>query len=491
MAHIPRLDHDILSMIAREISSLVANNHYQLGQRSLLYLALTCRSMRELVIPRFLFARVSITSHPALLSFCRCITAPNSEAGDAVRHLYVDLDHNGGRIPGDLPSEELVGALEKMHQLLSLQINAFAKFYAIEPRIAKAVIRHTTYRLDTLCLDDCSLPSLRLLRDLIGLRFLSISLQSRSRAGVLTSDSPLGVIIMNSRCTLEELRLGNISSWQLYGQPLDTSDTSIEGEIYVWPHIHTLALGGPQAGLLEELDFSYSFPSIRCFEHSFHSSEWAMRACNRLFLGQLESLVGGWPEAKAALDAGAKLRRVSIRSSSPFPGSESGFAFHHYLPSCLRSLSVYIPLRGSPDYLRQLSLAAPNITYLDITFVVKRRDDRFKEIMERNSVSLSRLPLTLLALDCTGPAVERGTTPQSPLQRQMHAFSTAFVASAPELCPTLQIIMILYRSWQKFFHGGVGRFQEMGDLCGMNHFLLLHEWQWWEGNTERINGVCA
>lgn len=90
MSRLARLNYDILFSILSHLNT----------RRSLLYLALTCRKMRDVVIPEFLYAHVEFGLGEGIeqlellriSSFCKAVTSPQTTAGDAVRHITLKLD---------------------------------------------------------------------------------------------------------------------------------------------------------------------------------------------------------------------------------------------------------------------------------------------------------------------------------------------------------------------------------------------------------------
>ncbi|KDQ18853.1 hypothetical protein BOTBODRAFT_477331 [Botryobasidium botryosum FD-172 SS1] len=122
-----RLSYDILSLLLSEIDS-----------PQTLYLAVTSRAMRDFIIPRFLFARVSCASRDRLLSFSRSITAGDSVAGDAVRHLDLSL--------GILGAGYVATAADAMERLKYLQSVAVSGCLCHEPRILTTIASQSRLR---------------------------------------------------------------------------------------------------------------------------------------------------------------------------------------------------------------------------------------------------------------------------------------------------------------------------------------------------------
>ncbi|KDQ15879.1 hypothetical protein BOTBODRAFT_54361 [Botryobasidium botryosum FD-172 SS1] len=481
-----RFDYDVLSTIARELSSLVANGHGRLGQRSLLYLSMTCRSIHGMIAPKFLLARVYLTTTKALETFCS-VVVQHPAAGNAVRDLYIDFGSDPS-LPPLVFSPLLLGkfadALEKMREIRSLKADAYRLLHKYEPRISKGLIPHIAHRLRTLCLDDCSRVSLEPLRGLGQMRVLAIAMAGKAYS--LTPESAVGTLVLGSQSTLEELWLRNMT-WCLDRPSKETPRAPGGRSSCIWARVHTLQLDGMQFD--DNFNFSRAFPSVRCCGLSLESNFWRVHPCNRPFLAKLEAIDGDWPEVHAAHDAGAKLRRAALMDapSPPLPG----FDFRTYFTDSLRSLAMNIDQPLSFDCLDQLHAVTPNLTYLAVVLEAGSELDSLPAQMEIISASVFRLPLTFIMIRWMPGIIAPMVV--STLGQKAHSCSAALLESAQKQCPTLKAVIIQEKSWQKVFDKEGSHFEEIKeeDSDELVHLVRLSDWQWWEGNAECLDGILA
>ncbi|KDQ09085.1 hypothetical protein BOTBODRAFT_535331 [Botryobasidium botryosum FD-172 SS1] len=411
-ASLSSLPYDVFSVIARD---MVTSG----SQKSLLQLALASRMMCGLVIPEFLFARNSFQDvGPATFtSFCQRINARGSMAGNAVRHFEYTSCHPLSHSQ----SAELDDAMKKFRNVQSL------KFWSMDlPRISKEVLS-SYHCLRSIHLTSCMPASLATLPDFWELHVLSIQYGG---GYTITPDSALGKVLIRSQKSLKELTLGHMR-WQL-GSPQAVS-TEMD---FMWPNVHTLNFSSLK---FDHLDFARTFPSTRVFTSPHVRSGSDGQILPREFLARLESSEGSGDVIRAALDAGAKLRRiVQCGGSFKAPGTPLDF---EKLPSSLRSLHV-VQTDAHLDRFTHLSSVSPHLQFLCVTFNVNY-DHEAIPMLEKLLAPLSHLPLKHLSLN-----VNHDARPTGPVLRpRLLQSSNAFLESASTLIPTLEALTVGWPSW--------------------------------------------
>ncbi|KDQ14625.1 hypothetical protein BOTBODRAFT_174497 [Botryobasidium botryosum FD-172 SS1] len=215
------------------------------GSRSLLALALTCRTLRrrDIIIPDVLFARVTLSrrsSRAQVASFEASIEAEGSTAGNAVLYFKNSCGTWGSRWIGLGWSH----ALQRMPNLRSLDVRL--PYMESTPHFFRQLVIGAT-NLQSLTLanyepacDDSPLG------DLGGLRRLSIDFLGGPGHSeyFLTRDSALGRALLNFRDTLKELSLDSIR-WNLDANdplPHASSRLVLGGRPFMWPHVTKLHL---------------------------------------------------------------------------------------------------------------------------------------------------------------------------------------------------------------------------------------------------------
>ncbi|KDQ18855.1 hypothetical protein BOTBODRAFT_184702 [Botryobasidium botryosum FD-172 SS1] len=332
-----RLDYDILFILLSEIDS----------PQTLLYLAVASRAMRDLIIPRFLFASVSCTSPDQLFAFERSLIVGDSMAGDAVRHLNLDLNAAFAGTAANI--------VERLNNLQSVVVSGY---WCHKPRMLKTIASRP--RLRSLELAERFLYSLEALRKLKGLVRLKID---HARLPI-SPESDLGNILSNSRDTLQELSV-DCRLWD-FPPPFPDSENR-SGKEWVWPYVHTLNC---VHGVPENPAFTRSFPSVRFFVPMVHKADWLQQPCNSHFVCRLESFEGSLNDMECARAAGAQLRRAVVS-----PGALSaadGLKSESYFSSRLRSLDLHLE-NSSPECLERLLDVAPNLTFLKLSLSIERR----------------------------------------------------------------------------------------------------------------------
>lgn len=348
---IPRLDSRKMSRLARlNYDTLFHILSHLNTRRSLLYLALTCRKMRDVVIPEFLYAHVEFGLGEGIeqlellriSSFCKAVTSAQTTAGDAVRHIILKLD------PQLFSTWR--NAVGCMRNLDSLNVAPNYVDVLTIPILLdqKPKLRHLTISgcyLDT----PYSLPG-----DLGGLR--SIAIHDTNIPQIkLTRDSSLGNVLLNSRQTLQELRLPSIE-WGL-DTPAGVSDDTL-GDL-IWPHVHSLDLYLVRVSGGSAFTLSHSFPSTLHFTNRC----WYHDPIKTPFGSRLRSLRGYLRDLQCISAAGSRLSRANLSQTLLFPHN---IKYLQYLSSNLRSLSVRAHDQYTPDFLEELVVTTPLLSYLEV-----------------------------------------------------------------------------------------------------------------------------
>ncbi|KDQ19675.1 hypothetical protein BOTBODRAFT_51999 [Botryobasidium botryosum FD-172 SS1] len=233
MVSLTELDYETLSALLLNFSTC----------SSLFSLALTCRTLRNTIIPKFLYARPTLPDNERrIASFCNTILAQDAAAGDAVRHLAIPFGY------ASLPWGQ---ALAKMPSLCSVDFD-LEDVVEVNPSLPKSISAMT--HLTSLSLGF--LPGDDVLEFLRDLRPLQCLVANGSPSYHITSESPLGDLLLRSRDTLVELQL-NSFTWNF--DPRSASDCGDRS--FIWPRIHTLLIGMAYANYSFSLPLA--FPSTR------------------------------------------------------------------------------------------------------------------------------------------------------------------------------------------------------------------------------------
>ncbi|KDQ12259.1 hypothetical protein BOTBODRAFT_419179 [Botryobasidium botryosum FD-172 SS1] len=224
-----QLDFDTLSAICS-----------MLGTRSLLSLAITTRSVHDIIVPRFLYARVRIGSESSARLFYRRLLLGGPTVECIVRHFEFSTD----KLPSLEVADMLVEMLERMNQLRSVKLTLYWDLLPRTPRIYKALVSQAGLRDLTLEYpSDCTFPSPDLpsfgdLRDINSLCSFHIISDANANDVVISAESDFGVILLNSQDTLE-LTLPHCIQWDF--RPSVPAVSIDEGPI--WPHVRGFSLG--------------------------------------------------------------------------------------------------------------------------------------------------------------------------------------------------------------------------------------------------------
>ncbi|KDQ19662.1 hypothetical protein BOTBODRAFT_28230 [Botryobasidium botryosum FD-172 SS1] len=324
------LNYDILSNICSFFKT----------RRSLLGLALTCRTLHSAIIPAFLYEKLDFPhrlDNPASLgrfqSFIDAIHAADSMAADAVRHVEIrGVESLRSLWPGFIPL---------MRNLRSVAIPRWYTPFPPPTLKQLTVMPH----LHTLLLDDWHDDvSMDPLRGLHGLQSLSVHLTDFLEISV---DSALGEILLNSRGTLRELSLYNVE-WQL---PTRSANLGV----LIWPKVVSLCMGGNSEVIFSiNIHLAHHFPSVCYFDCSL--VHWD-HPRDVPFAAKLFSLDADLGLFKFAKDAGAPLRRAVIYVA------DDNVALNSYLSTDILSIRFhYITLQQ----LEQLAAVCPDVAYLAV-----------------------------------------------------------------------------------------------------------------------------
>ncbi|KDQ14984.1 hypothetical protein BOTBODRAFT_54890 [Botryobasidium botryosum FD-172 SS1] len=422
------LNYDTIAAIASELS-----------MSGLLNLALTCRTMRRVIIPEFLYAKISLslcneaTHQEFVRSFCRSIMADGSTAGNAVRSLDIYILHSYSREDANLVGQ----ALEKMPYLHRAICSGVLDTY--EPRIIRAIAAQVHLR--HLVLFYPPPDALALLKDLGGLA--SIKIDGVFYHHPLSSDTPLRHLLSNSRHTLEELSLREVE-WPL---PSPQSNTTND---LVWPAVRTLDLG---ASVPEgvALDLAHYFPSTRVASLRMypHPSEYG-------YPTRIESFTGGWEEYIGVVKAGSNPLFAHITSQHPLTSIE----FASRLTPSLQSLiimftsGIELPL----NLLEYVAERAPSLHIFYMAWRPKRTPDsnEYAKIIAQMASYLVRLPLRYLGLDIAIRYPFNLPEFKSAAHANLNMAAGGFVRQIRDKCPSIEAACIRLRHAR---HGsGVGKY---------------------------------
>ncbi|KDQ16401.1 hypothetical protein BOTBODRAFT_31074 [Botryobasidium botryosum FD-172 SS1] len=412
-ASLSTLNHDIASIVYPMIDT-----------RSLLSLALTSRSMKNTIIPEFLFYRIRILRRESLVSFCLCITAPNSTAGSTVRHFESLVDFE---LPPDIWTTNLLEtAMEKMAQLRSVRCSCDpSHLFSLSPRVPEVLplLRHMSFTFK-------KQPSAttEVLKELRQLESIHINAWPGLDPFIISPESDVGIMLLNSRNTLKELTLPTME-WDFpehlpfSNNPCDRHDDNVA----VWPYVHTLALPS-RVDFRCDLDLARTFPSTRSFSCSQGLKEWLWRPCNGPFLARLESCEGTIRHLQAAVGARASLRRISVH-----PGDRRTVLVQDILSPALRSLSLSLTISAKllPGSLRSLAKLPHSLTFLSV-LVHFSRGVPMAKVVEALASAMPRLPLAYMEIRC------QFSLPVSEFDEQVRPHIGDFIRLLSGAFPSLQ-----------------------------------------------------
>ncbi|KDQ06198.1 hypothetical protein BOTBODRAFT_193169 [Botryobasidium botryosum FD-172 SS1] len=270
-----------------------------LDHTSLLHLALACRALKAIIIPRLLFRHVRLVKLQKIISFCSMLLALSPAAGATVKSL--ECVHRASA-PSSAEILLIAQALQRMPNLLRIDIPI--PFYAQTPTLLSTLSFHS--RLYHLALGISDASNLDSLPQLRGLRTLHITIDSFAKVNAssalmrMNHSSPLGSVLLHSRETLESIKL-DVAAFMPVG-----IYTSLD---VVWPLVRLLDLGSLALGNWEFINLSATFPAVRHFVAPLkNKATWYRR--NQSFISRLTSLEGDWKVLRAAMNAGAPLVRV-------------------------------------------------------------------------------------------------------------------------------------------------------------------------------------
>ncbi|KDQ15846.1 hypothetical protein BOTBODRAFT_144888 [Botryobasidium botryosum FD-172 SS1] len=395
-----RLNFDVLSVI-----------YSMLDTRSLLSLAITSRSMRDAIIPRFLYICVRLKNESSTRSFHRCLLSGGTAVGCVVR--YFEFSFVIAREPRwewEPPTQEIAGMLgemlEQMDKLRSVKLDLYhGDILSNAPRFYRALVSQTS--LLDLTLEHPYYPispsplslSFADLREVKPLRSFHVTSSSYGPV-LISSDSDFGAILLKSRDTLEELTLPFLT-WGFPTSTSPSSHASVDGDL-VCPRVRSISAGALERS--DEPDFSRAFPSARYFSARDYTSSQLEKSFNQLFLSRLESMEGMSSDLRLAVAAGATLRRIAINHTIDPAG------FRDLLTPELHSLQLHIQcsFHGPSDYLDSLIEISPNLKFLSITLetTLNAYPLALVSAMETLVAAASKFPLTFLGLTYYLPKAE-------------------------------------------------------------------------------------
>ncbi|KDQ21079.1 hypothetical protein BOTBODRAFT_169735 [Botryobasidium botryosum FD-172 SS1] len=352
-----------LALLHYDVASTILTD---LTPNELLNFALTCRSICNVVIPRYIWAHIALTpKHPRLqvITLLRKIAFSVECGPHFIRHLEVASIHVKKpylkcRNPWYLPYlfQEL---FTQMQNLRSLSIIHCDKMLPHLPRIPKAIV--SLPHLRSLHLANFSYLALNLLDKLSGLQTISLASPTYNVHEFLSSTtSALQKILVNSRHTLEEIRLFevclNVDLIPSHHGSRADADTNQE---LCWPHVHTLEL--PQCigdGWAPALHIA--FPSVRTFASPEQSHWWTAALRDASFLTGLESLHTKSSVARGFTMAGYTTRRLVIGDDMPFDVTNT--PLKDLLPRHLVNLQVSLWSSYFDPTLERFTTVLPMVT---------------------------------------------------------------------------------------------------------------------------------
>ncbi|KDQ08913.1 hypothetical protein BOTBODRAFT_179400 [Botryobasidium botryosum FD-172 SS1] len=364
------LPYDVLF----NIISLMKKNR----SRSLVNFACVSQRMRGIIIPRFLYAHITISEeNGSLEALLQIFYEGRASYSDSVRSLFIDSMISS-------PAKQLlVEVLPTMRSIRDLRLLDASKFTATEAIAAIGSMTHLRCLQILRCTFSTfdrateKLPELRNLR-LGGIKYSMGKMSPRWNGEVLSA----------SRETLEQLSLRHIS-WDLR-----------MGLVGVWPRLRTLDLQQAAVLGLELLNLSTSFPAVRSFGSPHNDPyTWAPLPCNIPFLSNLESFQGQLWVLEVVRPIFSVLRSLAVHYWPEEPITECG----HFVPPTLQSLQLETYDKGAfvPQTFGAIAEAAPDLALLSIHCPRSLSHRRALEIAEALIAFLPRLPLAYVIFECS------------------------------------------------------------------------------------------
>ncbi|KDQ09463.1 hypothetical protein BOTBODRAFT_179011 [Botryobasidium botryosum FD-172 SS1] len=437
------LNYDILSNICSLFKT----------RRSLLDLALTCRTLHSVIIPAFLYEQLEFPrrlydseSLVRFQSFVHAIHAADSTAASAIRHIEV-------------PNVECLRSFWTQSIPLMRNLCSIAVPEWFTPTEWLSPMPH----LHTLSLQGCDDDCLEPLRELSGLRSLSIGLAYPIE---LTLDSALTVALLNSRGTLTKLSLTNFK-WRL---PTRSADL---GEL-VWPNVVELSiLDHAEDNSVMDFNLIHHFPSVHLFDCT-ENIRWD-RPFSVPFLTRLLSLDAPFHLVTYARRIGAPLQRAVIYAPDKY------VTLNSYLPPDIRSVTFDYGPKCTVHPFRQLeglAAACHALTYLAVDCQYYYQLNLSHHITKESALqSLSKLSIECLFL--TWP-VRGGRARQE--VRQLHM--EEFAAYAFQFMPSLRFIALHstydHTTYWRRTIGADGTFLGYSQVLDEEgpDYLDYYEWRW-------------
>ncbi|KDQ07735.1 hypothetical protein BOTBODRAFT_149029 [Botryobasidium botryosum FD-172 SS1] len=431
------------------------------SHRDLLSLALTCRGLKEIIIPEFLFSHLRFEAtldtdlnnwgrfDYAYNSLYNVLSGDNTRYAEAIRSFETPSINKGW---GDV--------LQRAEHLHTLALHW-----------SDIIRQHHSYtsahsKLRYLRIELCSAEDLDIVQDLSNLHGLSLNIHP---AYALTPDSPLGKILTNSRGTLKALSLTGVA-WRLH--PSCSAQTLNEHD-FVWPHVYELYLRiiNPAETIIPNL--ALACPSTRFFylpsnriEHTVHD---IYDAC---FVSRLESLRGEWTDIKFATDAGATLRRAIVRLGD----ADSTIPFESYLVPSLESLTLKSERSIRQYPLKQLFAITPKLTFLRLRFFATSFLSFAETFVQWILASVARLPLKYLHISCAlfGANIffAFGDVCTKISDARIEDYAKAFAARASASLPSFRAFSVQWSNGRSDWHRsidehGMARFCRVSMADGM------------------------
>ncbi|KDQ21080.1 hypothetical protein BOTBODRAFT_183733, partial [Botryobasidium botryosum FD-172 SS1] len=317
---------------------------------SLLSLAISCRFLREIIIPHFLFHRVAFRSRPAaVVSFYGCTRKP--AVCHVVRHLTISIEAFDNLSHAYRLFTLTVDIMKNLPNLRSANLIDLENAHSFEWRIAHTLV--ALPHLRHLLISNCYPDTLEQISALTSLQSLTISISANAPSH--SQGFPVENLLINSRATLEDIHLSNA---ELDFSLLTWKPSATQPRL-VWPHVHTLRLIDVLPGL--NLDLARPFPSV----DDFASSDLAWdNFPNRPFIARLRSFEGTWEGLGLVKATNTALCRAVVHDVLDIQA-----CLHDWkqcLPPNLRSFRAKFRGESLLGFLGELGKAVPRLTYLDV-----------------------------------------------------------------------------------------------------------------------------
>ncbi|KDQ21081.1 hypothetical protein BOTBODRAFT_62107 [Botryobasidium botryosum FD-172 SS1] len=364
---------------------------------SLLSLATSCRSLRDIIIPEFLFQRVALATRcrAGLDSFRDRMRDP--VARDAVRYLTISMN----ALDRDPHAPQSLTIIEDIMlglvNLRGVRMVDSCNCFPVEGRIMRTLA--SLPHLRRLHISNSYQYALESIQTLTSLQFISIAPSTATFH--YPAGSPVEELLINSRDALEEIHLSDMELD--FGHLTWLSSRAACGGL-VWPRVHTLHLR-VHAEERQEVDFAHPFPLVDDF--AFTGSEWAKCPCNLPFMKRLQFFEGTW-EAMAAIWTINTTLRCAALCNAPSDAICLTDLIKH-MPTNLRDFRVKAAgALALLEILEQLKEVAPHLTYLDVT---DTRDSESLSVYLLQCLPeiLSPLPLEYLAVTAPFGEIARST----------------------------------------------------------------------------------